>query len=124
MFWNWDNSAQGAGDVFIYPPITTPFMSSLTLFASREAMYLLHWPLVGLGMLGSLVCWLPWARRTLNEKAVWAWRVSGALLLYFVALHIIGAPFPRYSIPLLPVLYLQAVGLLLLAYRSFKPLRS
>ena len=124
MFWNWDNNAQGAGDVFIYPPITTPFATSLPLFLSHQAMHWLHWPLVALGMLGCLLCWLPSFALKLGAKAAWAWRVSGALLLYFVVLHIVGAPFPRYSIPILPILYLQAVGTVVVAFRLIRPARS
>ena len=124
MFWNWNNDAQGAGDVFIYPVIKTPFSSNLPLFLSHEAMYWLHWPLVALGMLGSLLCWLPRAAGLLGAKAVWAFRVSGALLLYFVILHILAAPFPRYSIPILPILYLQAIGTLFLGYRLRRPTQS
>lgn len=123
MFWNWSNDAQGAGDVFIYPVIRTPFATSLPLFASHEAMRWLHWPLVALGMVGSAACWLPGIVRLLGERAAWGFRVSGAVLVYFVAVHVLGAPFPRYSIPILPVLYLQAVGTLVLAYRLIRPVR-
>ena len=105
MFWNWHNDAQGAGDVFIYPVTKTPFATSLPLFLSHEAMYWLHWPLVALGMAGSVLCWLPRAARALGTLPAWAWRVSGALLLYFVALHILAAPsalFDPYSSSTLP----------------------
>ena len=124
MLWSWDNNAQGAGDVFIYPPIKTPFATSLPLFLSHEVMRWLHWPLVALGMLGSILCWLPSLGSTLGASAAWAWRVSGALLLYYVVLHIVGAPFPRYSIPILPILYLQAIGTILVAYRQIRPVKS
>ena len=36
-------------------------------------------------------------------------RVVAALLLYFTILHIIGAPFPRYSVPLRPFQYGMAL---------------
>ena len=124
MFWNWDNNAQGAGDIFIRPSIKTPFATSLPLFLSYQAMHWLHWPLVALGMLGSLLCWLPSLALKLGRRAAWAWRVSGALLLYFVVLHIVGAPFPRYSIPILPILYLQAAGTFAVAFRLIRPARS
>ena len=61
---------------------------------------------------------------TWSPRAAWAWRVSGALLLYFVVLHIVGAPFPRYSIPILPILYLQAAGTFAVAFRLIRPARS
>lgn len=121
MFWSWDNNAQGAGDVFIYPPISTPFATSLPLFISHQVMHWLHWPLVVTGMLGSILCWLPPLTRKLGITALWAWRVSGTLLLYFVALHIVGAPFPRYSIPILPILYLQALSMIVVGFRLFSP---
>lgn len=124
MFWNWENNAQGAGDVFIYPAIKTPFATNLPLFLSHEAMRRLHWPLVALGMLGCLLCWLQPSALKLTSASAWAWRVSGALLAYFIILHIVGAPFPRYSIPVLPILYLQAVGTVVVALRLVSPNRS
>ncbi len=124
MFWNWDNSAQGAGDVFIYPVTKTPFITNLPLFAAHEAMRWLHWPLVALGMAGSLLCWLPVTTRILGEKAAWAYRVCGTLLIYFLLLHMVVAPFPRYSIPILPILYLQAIVMLTVTYRYFRQPRS
>lgn len=124
MFWNWDNHAQGAGDVFIYPVTKTPFLTNLPLFVTHEAMRWLHWPLVALGMGGAIFSWLPVTPRLLGRPPTWALRASGTLLLYFVLLHILGAPFPRYAIPLLPVLYLLAGGMLTLAYRLVKRGRS
>lgn len=124
MFWNWDNAAQGAGDVFIYPVTKTPFLTSLPLFATHEMMRWLHWPLVALGMAGSILPWLSASKKLLGTQAAWALRASGMLLIYFVALHIVGAPFPRYSIPILPILYLQAAGMLTMTYRLFKPVQQ
>ena len=124
MFWNWDNSAQGAGDVFIYPVTQTPFLTNLPLYLTHELMYWLHWPLVALGMLGSLISWLPSTTKLLGHHSAWSFRVCSTLLIYFVVLHMVGAPFPRYSIPILPALYLQAGGMLTMIYRFMDSRRS
>jgi hypothetical protein len=110
MFWNWSNDAQGAGDVFIYPMRHTPFTSNLLLYILHEAMRFLHIPLVVIGMLSSLIAWFPMAKRRVQDQGqLWFWRANSALLLYFVAIHMVGAPFPRYNIPVLPVLYMQVM---------------
>jgi hypothetical protein len=41
-------------------------------------------------------------------------RFVSLVLLYFTAMHMVGAPFPRYSIPLRPFLY--GMGLLTAAW--------
>jgi hypothetical protein len=36
-------------------------------------------------------------------------RYISALLIYFTVLHMVGAPFPRYSVPLRPFQYAMAL---------------
>jgi hypothetical protein len=121
MFWNWSNDAQGAGDVFIYPMLHTPFTSNLLLSILHEIMRFLHVPLVVIGMISSVSAWLPIAkRRVLDQGRLWFWRTLSAVLLYFVAIHMVGAPFPRYNIPVLPVLYMQVMLTLSLAGEYFR----
>ena len=68
-------------------------------------MHALHWPMVILAFFGSVMAWLPLSRIGLKDSTVFPARVASLLLIYYTALHVVGAPFPRYSIPLRPFLF-------------------
>jgi hypothetical protein len=69
----------------------------------------LHPPLVILCAAGCLMVWLPWLKTRYPLKSLYVARSVSALLLYFTAIHMVGAPFPRYAIPLRPLFYGMAV---------------
>jgi hypothetical protein len=56
--------------------------------------------------------WIAWFRRSpydaTKSKLLLA-RFISALLIYFTLLHMAGAPFPRYAVPLRPLLYAMAM---------------
>ena len=104
MFWSW-NTVQGAGDAFIYPVSRSPYFQSAFFRWSHHLMHRLHWPLVILASFGCLMAWLPLQRIGMRPEPLFVVRVTSLLLIYYTALHMIGAPFPRYSIPLRPFLY-------------------
>jgi 4-amino-4-deoxy-L-arabinose transferase-like glycosyltransferase len=106
-FWSWDN-VQG-GDVFIYSVSKSPFFSKKLFKEIHRLMHALHRPLVLLGLLGSLMAWLPLYTLNVSEKSIHVARFASMLLLYYTLIHTIGAPFPRYSIPLRPFLYGMAL---------------
>jgi 4-amino-4-deoxy-L-arabinose transferase-like glycosyltransferase len=103
-FWSW-NIVQGQGDVFIYAVNRTPYYDHPLFVHSHSLMRFLHFPLVCLGMLGCILVWLPAVTRKMGPEAVPVARFTSLLLIYFTALHVVGAPFPRYSIPLRPFIY-------------------
>lgn len=119
VFWSW-NIIQGVGDVFIYPIHRTPYQSNLFFRGTHRLMRYLHWPLVFLCAAGSLMVWLPQLSYKYPEKSLYVARFVSALLLYFTAIHVIGAPFPRYSIPLRPFLYGMAIFCIHMFYTSVK----
>jgi len=108
FFWSWE-IIQGQGDVFIYPVSRTPYVSKSYFRWTHQFMYYLHWVMVLLCGLGCLLVWTPAVKKQYPETSVCILRFVSALLLYFTALHMIGAPFPRYSVPLRPFLYSMAV---------------
>ena len=108
FFWSWE-IIQGQGDVFIYPVSRTPYVSKSYFRWTHQFMYYIQWVMVLLGGLGCLLVWTPAVQRQYPETSVCILRFVSALLLYFTALHMIGAPFPRYSVPLRPFLYSMAV---------------
>ncbi len=103
-FWSW-NTVQGVGDAFIYPVSRSPYFSDPFFRWSHHLMHALHWPAVTLAFFGCLMAWFPLSRIGMKDNTVFAARVASLLLIYYTALHVIGAPFPRYSVPLRPFLY-------------------
>ena len=109
-FLSWDNSSPGAGDAFIEEVADSPFFHRASFRLAHAAMYILHWPLMALGIAGALLALL---RPGLfaNRTDVRAMRLVAGLAVATIVLHMIGAPYPRYSIPFWPLFYLLAVAL-------------
>jgi len=106
----WDNLA-GVGDIFLYPTSASPYLSQPVYKLSHTVMKLLHWPLVILALTAAVLVWLPAFGKPLSATVLFTTRLLSLLVLYFIALHIVAAPFPRYSIPLRPVVYGLALWL-------------
>jgi hypothetical protein len=107
-FWSW-NIIQGQGDVFIYPVSRAPYTDDPVFVWSHRLMKWLHAPLVLLGLMGCVPVLLPEAARRLTPEALAAARFIALLLLFFTLIHMWGAPFPRYSVPLRPMIYGMAL---------------
>jgi 4-amino-4-deoxy-L-arabinose transferase-like glycosyltransferase len=99
------NILAGMGDIFIYPVSKSPYFSQPVYILSHKYMELLHWPLVLLAVFVSIAVWLPGSGKRLSGTALFTVRMLSLVMLYFIALHIVAAPFPRYGIPLRPVIY-------------------
>jgi 4-amino-4-deoxy-L-arabinose transferase-like glycosyltransferase len=95
QFFSW-NLTESVGDAFIYAPLKTPYVGN-RLFESTHAVAAFLHPFLMLLSLIGVYCGI--VRKNIAASLL------GLVLLYFVALHMIGAPFPRYSIPLRPVNY-------------------
>jgi glucan phosphoethanolaminetransferase (alkaline phosphatase superfamily) len=92
-------------------------------------MHTLHWPLVLLALAGCIIIWLPASLTRLSEPQAFTARSISLLLIYFTLLHMVGAPFPRYSIPLRPLLYgmamfTLAIGAVVVRARFMRPIVS
>jgi 4-amino-4-deoxy-L-arabinose transferase-like glycosyltransferase len=99
------NILAGMGDIFIYPVTASPYFSQPVFILSHKYMKLLHWPLVILALAASVVVWLPISGNKPSGTTLFTARILSLLVLYFIALHIVAAPFPRYGIPLRPYIY-------------------
>ena len=106
IFWSWD-IIQGMGGSFVYEVSRTPYADQPLFTITHRIALLMHWPIVALAATGCLMAWLPSAKATLGTLA-FPCRILSLLLIYYVGIHIVGAPFPRYSIPLRPLLYIMA----------------
>jgi 4-amino-4-deoxy-L-arabinose transferase-like glycosyltransferase len=99
------NILAGMGDVFIYPIIASPYFSQPVYALTHKFMKMLHWPLVILALAASVLVWIPGFGKKLPGSTLLTARLLSVVLFYFIALHIVAAPFPRYGIPLRPVIY-------------------
>jgi hypothetical protein len=108
-FWSWDNVQGILRDVFIYPVSRSPYFSNKYFQWSHMFMHTVHWPLVLLCMFGCIFVWFPGSSIGLSVESVFVARFVSLLLIYYTLIHMVGAPFPRYSIPLRPFLYGMAV---------------
>lgn len=100
-----------SGDIYIYPTPVTPYAGNPIFIATYIAARLCYFPLLCLAPIGCILAWLPIATR-LNMKTVSGLRLISLALVYVVAIHMIGAPFPRYSIPFQPLIYLLGLAVL------------
>lgn len=116
-FWRWDNLQsykgavvpKGSGDVYFYPVKTSLYMTSRLADFSRQCMYYLH-PLILLLALASIP--LAWTKcrsmradKDLSRTPVFIL----AICVYYTLIYSVFAPWPRYSVPLRPELYICAV---------------
>ncbi|MFC1664339.1 ArnT family glycosyltransferase [Pseudomonadota bacterium] len=115
-FWQW-NIVQGMGAGFIYPISSTPYVSVGHFKVVHRIMAQLHAPIIILGMLGAFLVWMPILMKGYKDKQRFAARVLSMVLLYYTFIHMIGVPFPRYSIPLRPLVYIMAVFTLILVFK-------
>jgi 4-amino-4-deoxy-L-arabinose transferase-like glycosyltransferase len=99
------NMIDGWGDIFVYPAIQSPFLHVPLYQAMRLGMLWLHPILMTLGVVGSLVALFRPDWLGLQQGARIAAAMLALMTIYFILLHIIGAPFPRYGVPLRPVMY-------------------
>ena len=104
-FWSW-SIVQGQGDVFVYPVASTPYDTKSEFIVTRIIMIFLHPLVILMAAGGCMIVWLSPKRGSpelrYDQTAV---QLCALLLIYFTAVHMIGAPFPRYSVPLRPILF-------------------
>lgn len=96
-----------SGDIYQYPTPVTPYAQHPAYVASYIVSKLLHVPLLALAVAGSVLAWVPGLRGTWGSGLP-LMRLLALTLAYAVGIHMIGSPFPRYSVPFLPLAYLLA----------------
>ena len=97
VFFDW-NLTESVGDAFIYAPIYSPYFDNPLFRISHQIAQALHPFLMILGVIGAFVA------VSQKNKSISAVLLS-VVMFYFLLFHMIGSPFPRYSIPLRPISY-------------------
>lgn len=115
------NMIDGMGDIFIYPITASPYLDQSLFKVTRVAALWLHAPLsiaaiVGCGIALIRPSWLRLAEATRIPT-----QLVAILVLYFFAIHFVGAPYPRYGIPLRPLIYGFGLFSLISLTRNFLP---
>lgn len=107
--WNW-NIIQGAGDIYINPVKNSLFVESEIAGGVNRAMKFLH-PLLLVSALMSvpMIYLIKKPKRIISNYLRQTPLVPLAICIYFTIIYTIFAPWPRYSIPLRPELYLCAI---------------
>lgn len=106
--WGW-NFLQGQGDVYVYPVKTSWYHTSYGAYLSKFLMRLMHPLLVGMSLLGILLAAFAGPRRLPRGNGYDNWVFLLIVLLYYTVLYSIFAPWPRYSVPLRPLLFVWAL---------------
>ena len=121
MFFSWDMIV-GMGDVFIYPVLTSPYHHPNGIFdLTHRVMWSLHGLLTVLALATSIFLWFPIAKRMLTQEGLIVARFVSLVMIYFILVHIVGTPLPRYSVPLRPFIYgLSMLGVRLIVTEGSK----
>lgn len=102
----------GDGGLFIYPVNTSPYHTNDLFFATYQIMQFLHWGFIAAALGTALLVWLPAFEFHMSERTANLGRFISIIFLYFLLVHMVANPLPRYSIPLRPEIYIMtAMGL-------------
>lgn len=112
----WDIIA-GQGDAFVYPILQSPYFGSVFFVSTHMFMKAIHGVVVFLSFAGMIVPWLPKKWVTIDADKRLLLRLVSLLYIYFILVHVVGAPFPRYSIPIRPITYLLAIYCIQVAWQ-------
>lgn len=100
--WSW-SILQGQGDVYVFPVGNSLYETIAAAEATRLLMWVLHPAVLVLAAIGVLCCLI--GRRRLTSPVP---LLLAATAAYFTVVYSVFAPWPRYSVPLRPELYLLA----------------
>jgi len=109
----------GADAIFIYPVGGSPYFEVPKFYLSAYYMEKSHPVLMLLALVGTLIVWLPIGLQRQPAEQVFFLRAVSLLVLYFLAMHMVVAPYPRYSIPMRPILYAMALYPISLVVRIY-----
>jgi len=110
-------------DIFIYPVMRSPYLSSPWLVFSWRAMWWLHAPLCLFAVVASLLSLARPQLLGLSAEARAAAVVPAIVLAYAIAFHMLVAPFPRYNLPFRPLVMLMSALALQAGWRAVEKAR-
>jgi hypothetical protein len=117
-FFRW-SPPDGWADMFTYPVWRSPWLTAPLFIVITSIMRGLYVPLIVGGVLGTLIAFLPRTRLLFGQAKTEGIRFLALLHLFAIGVHVVGAPFARYSVPFRPVTFLLAVFLVTWLYRAY-----
>jgi 4-amino-4-deoxy-L-arabinose transferase-like glycosyltransferase len=96
FLWQW-TMLEGAGEMFIYPVIQSPYTYLVEVWTSYKIHRFIHPMWVIIGLLGSLSLPYLWKNKIIKIHPILL--IMSLLIIYTIIMHAITAPYPRYSIP-------------------------
>jgi hypothetical protein len=96
----WDEVGSFDGDVFIYPTWNSPFWGNKLFQAIHAAFRQTHPVMLGFVAVGAVAAWF------VGTPVI---RISSLLLIFTYVAHIPFQAFVRYTLPILPAIYLLAM---------------
>ena len=109
-----------SSDIMIYPLLRSPYFGDRRFESMRSFVRAVHWPLVLLALLAMALLALRAGALGLDERERRAAMLVAIAVAYAIALHMVVAPFPRYSIPFRPLLFALALLPLQAAWRAWR----
>ncbi|MGB3070992.1 MAG: phospholipid carrier-dependent glycosyltransferase [Ottowia sp.] len=110
MFFSWNDIAS-AGEFFTYPTPVSPYHEAPLFLASKSFMRTTHYLWILLAIVATLASAMK-AKSFTQEITSRPSRLLSIFFIYFLLVHIAGFPLARYSIPLLPVIFILATSIL------------
>ena len=107
MLWSW-NMVVGSGEHLVYPVSESPYFHNPLFTLSSQVMKVLHWPLVLLGLAGTIMAWVPRYIHEYSKDQIFFIRALSLFLIYYTVVHVLSFAIPRYTIPIRPLLYAMA----------------
>ncbi len=114
----------GMGGSFIYSVLQSPYIDNSIFRISHSAAYGFHWPTAIFALVGLLLLFLPTVSKRMQASERQFIYCVGVFVIYFTALHIVGAPFPRYGIPVRPFITMLALFSIWQIYSSFRRIKA
>lgn len=99
------NMVDGIGDIFIYPVTASPYFNRPLFQATRLIALILHAPLSIAAVAGMMIALVKPGLLGLSDEKRLVANLAAVLVTYFFLIHFVGAPYPRYGIPLRPIIY-------------------
>lgn len=104
----------GADAVLVYQVRNSPYFELPAFYLSSYYMEKVHTILMVLSLFGVAIVWLPVNLQYRTNEEIFVLRAISLLILYFLFVHSVLAPYPRYSIPMRPILYAMSLYPMLL----------
>jgi hypothetical protein len=122
-FFHW-TTPEGWHDMFIYPVFRSPWLSDPFFILITAIMRGFYAPLIICGLLGTIVAFFPRTVLLFGARSADALRLLALLHFFAIGVHVLGAPFARYSVPFRPLTFLLAIFFLCWVVRNYSSMKK